>query len=62
NKRAKFAKEAAFLQHVQWFDEFVKGQRDIAARTVIPLLSFCDIQRQELDPTGNITSPYQMSR
>ncbi|KAI7557383.1 hypothetical protein KC343_g16469 [Hortaea werneckii] len=31
NKRAKFAKEAAFLQHVQWFDEFVKGQRDIAA-------------------------------
>merc|ERR1712059_38831 len=31
NKRAKFAKESAFLQHVQWFDEFVKGQRDIAA-------------------------------
>lgn len=31
NPRVKFAKEAAFLQHVQWFDEFVKGKRDIAA-------------------------------
>ena len=31
DKRAKFAKEAAFLQHCQWFDEYVKGQRDIAA-------------------------------
>lgn len=32
NKReTKFAKEAAFLQHVQWFDEHVKGKRDIAA-------------------------------
>ncbi|KAK5169099.1 uncharacterized protein LTR77_006408 [Saxophila tyrrhenica] len=31
NQRAKFAKEAAFLQHVQWFDEFVKGKRDSAA-------------------------------
>jgi dienelactone hydrolase len=31
NKRAKFAKEAAFLQHVQWFDEYVKGKRDSAA-------------------------------
>lgn len=30
-REAKFAKEAAFLQHVQWFDEFVKGKRDIAA-------------------------------
>ena len=30
-KEAKFAKEAAFLQHVQWFDEFIKGSRDIAA-------------------------------
>ncbi|WPH00443.1 Hypothetical protein R9X50_00327200 [Acrodontium crateriforme] len=29
--REKFAKEAAFLQHVQWFDEYVKGKRDIAA-------------------------------
>ncbi|KAI7079816.1 hypothetical protein KC352_g41652, partial [Hortaea werneckii] len=104
NKRAKFAKEAAFLQHVQWFDEFVKGQRDIAAeflhrllylfqhlpapvnvllavpyrnlehmiytrrecpykvarRLIILLLSFFDIQRQELDPTADITSPYHM--
>ena len=31
NQRAKFAKEAAFLQHVQWFDEYVKGKRDSAA-------------------------------
>ena len=31
DKTAKFAKEAAFLQHVQWFDEFVKGKRDSAA-------------------------------
>ncbi|KAK3058174.1 hypothetical protein LTR09_001252 [Extremus antarcticus] len=31
NKRQKFAKEAAFLQHVQWFDEYVKGKRDSAA-------------------------------
>jgi len=31
NKQAKFAKEAAFLQHVQWFDEYVKGKRDSAA-------------------------------
>ena len=31
NKRAKFAKEAAFLQFVQWFDEYVKGKRDSAA-------------------------------
>ena len=31
NKRMKFAKEAAFLQHVQWFDEYLKGKRDIAA-------------------------------
>ncbi|KAK3115155.1 hypothetical protein LTR53_005797 [Teratosphaeriaceae sp. CCFEE 6253] len=30
-KPAKFAKEAAFLQHVQWFDEYVKGKRDSAA-------------------------------
>lgn len=30
-KHVKFAKEAAFLQHVQWFDEFVKGKRDSAA-------------------------------
>ena len=30
-REAKFAKEAAFLQHVQWFDEFVKGKRDSAA-------------------------------
>ena len=29
--RAKFAKEAAFLQHVQWFDEYLKGKRDSAA-------------------------------
>lgn len=31
NPKAKFAKEAAFLQHVQWFDEYLKGKRDIAA-------------------------------
>ena len=31
NRRTKFAKEAAFLQHVQWFDEFLKGKRDSAA-------------------------------
>ena len=31
NKRGKFAKEAAFLQHVQWFDEHVKGNRESAA-------------------------------
>jgi len=30
NKKVKFAKEAAFLQHVQWFDEYVKGERDSA--------------------------------
>jgi len=30
-KPVKFAKEAAFLQHVQWFDEFLKGNRDSAA-------------------------------
>jgi len=29
--QCKFAKEAAFLQHVQWFDEYVKGKRDSAA-------------------------------
>jgi len=29
--REKFAKEAAFLQFVQWFDEYVKGKRDSAA-------------------------------
>ncbi|EMC95914.1 hypothetical protein BAUCODRAFT_71902 [Baudoinia panamericana UAMH 10762] len=29
--QVKFAKEAAFLQHVQWFDEYVKGKRDSAA-------------------------------
>ena len=31
DKRVKFAKEAAFLQHVQWFDEYVKGRRETAA-------------------------------
>ena len=31
DKRIKFAKEAAFLQHVQWFDEYVKGERESAA-------------------------------
>lgn len=31
DKRAKYAKEAAFLQHVNWFDEHVKGKRDWAA-------------------------------
>jgi len=31
DKQAKFAKEAAFLQHVQWFDEYLKGKRDSAA-------------------------------
>jgi len=31
DRTAKFAKEAVFLQHVQWFDEFVKGKRDVAA-------------------------------
>lgn len=31
DRRQKFAKEAAFLQHVQWFDEFLKGKRDIAS-------------------------------
>nr|POE75776.1 hydrolase tropi [Quercus suber] len=31
NKRVKYAKEAAFLQHVQWFDEYLKGKRDSAA-------------------------------
>ena len=31
NPRTKYAKEAAFLQHVEWFDEFVKGKRAIAA-------------------------------
>ena len=31
DKRAKYAKEAAFLQHVNWFDEYVKGKRDWAA-------------------------------
>lgn len=31
DKRAKFAKEAAFLQHVQWFNEYVKGKRESAA-------------------------------
>jgi len=30
-KRVKFAKEAAFLQHVQWFDEFLKEDRASAA-------------------------------
>ena len=25
---AKFAKEAAFLQAVQWFDEYLKGKRE----------------------------------
>ncbi|KAK5119455.1 hypothetical protein LTR85_007555 [Meristemomyces frigidus] len=30
-REAKFAKEAAFLQHVQWFDEYLKGKRDSAA-------------------------------
>ena len=30
-KRNKFAKEAAFLQHVQWFDEYLKGDRASAA-------------------------------
>ncbi|KAK4548963.1 hypothetical protein LTR36_008736 [Oleoguttula mirabilis] len=30
-REAKFAKEAVFLQHVQWFDEFLKGKRDSAA-------------------------------
>lgn len=29
--REKYAKEAAFLQFVQWFDEYVKGKRDSAA-------------------------------
>lgn len=27
----KFAKEAAFLQAVQWFDEFLKGKRESAS-------------------------------
>jgi dienelactone hydrolase len=31
SRQAKYAKEAAFLQHVQWFDEYVKGKRDSAA-------------------------------
>lgn len=31
DQRQKFAKESAFLQHVQWFDEWIKGKRDIAA-------------------------------
>lgn len=31
SQQAKYAKEAAFLQHVQWFDEYLKGKRDSAA-------------------------------
>jgi len=31
DRQAKFAKEAAFLQHVQWFDEWIKGKTDKAA-------------------------------
>lgn len=31
DKKAKYAKEAAFMQHVQWFDEYLKGKRDWAA-------------------------------
>lgn len=31
NKEAKYAKEAAFLQHVQWFDEWLKGDRASAS-------------------------------
>lgn len=27
----KFAKEAAFFQAVQWFDEFLKGKRESAS-------------------------------
>lgn len=30
-KPAKFAKEAAFLQFVQWFDEHLKGERESAS-------------------------------
>lgn len=30
-KSVKFAKEAAFLQAVGWFDEFLKGERSWAA-------------------------------
>lgn len=29
--REKFAKEAAFFQAVQWFDEFLKGKRESAS-------------------------------
>jgi len=29
--KEKFAKEAAFLQHTMWFDEYLKGKRDSAA-------------------------------
>jgi len=31
NSRIKYAKETVFLQFVQWFDEYLKGKRDIAA-------------------------------
>lgn len=30
-RQAKYAKEAAFLQHVNWFDEYVMGKRHWAA-------------------------------
>jgi dienelactone hydrolase len=30
-RQAKYAKEAAFLQHVAWFDEYLKGERSWAA-------------------------------
>ena len=30
--RAKFAKEQAFLQAVQWFDEYLKGSRDTSSK------------------------------
>jgi dienelactone hydrolase len=30
-KSVKYAKEAAFLQAVTWFDEFLKGEREWAA-------------------------------
>jgi dienelactone hydrolase len=30
NKRAKFAKEAAFLQFVQWFNEYINDKMDNA--------------------------------
>ncbi|KAK5682333.1 hypothetical protein LTS10_005459 [Elasticomyces elasticus] len=62
-REAKFAKEAAFLQHVQWFDEFVKEKRDSAAINYSTALAHANTfpDRLQLSQSGITITPTKIA-